>query len=290
MSPFTLACLTLATVFTISCSSSDNTSTPEIGNSFETTPERLGFISVTDSPYWEDVSVFAEFNKVDAQGLKRAHKLYGLDLAMDSCNYWTDEELTAYHENPSERISAGDKLSLYVGNALSMEVHIESDTESHDHLIYQAQSEEYQRHRLPVDSVISIPGHEFPAMSDISIPNVEPFTDLSISENGVTVDPELIDDWSYLPNKDTNIRWQAGTVDSSFVRITAALYTSFDEDMQINFVNCIAKDDGDFSFPETALSYVENKTIANLSISRESLTTYSQGSASLIIIHDSDSE
>lgn len=290
MNLYTALWLTLVFVFTTSCSSSDNDSTPAIGNSFETTLELMGFITVTDSPDWEEVSIFAEFKSTDSEDLKLVRKLYGLDLAADSCNYWSHDEIKFLYDKPDNRIRAGNALSLFVENRLSMEIDYQPYPDEDDYLTYEDDSSDYPLHRLPSNSRISIPGADFPAMSDIVIPDVEAFTNLTISENGQAVDSDLIRFWDYIPSKHTNIKWHAGTSDSSFIRITAALYTSFDEDGEVNYVNCIAKDDGDFKFPETAHSYFENKTVAILNISRESLTSYLEGSAGLIVIHDSESD
>ena len=290
MKYFATVFLTTALLASYGCSSSDSKKDPGPGAAQGRIPDKVGVVSITDSAFWEEVSLFAQFFEVDAQDYHFLRKIHGLDLALDSCKYFTNDEIVAVYETPPKKISAGDKLSVFVENALSFEANKVLDSGNEDDLDYEVESEDFPEYKLPENSTLLIPGDVFPAFTGVDIPPVESFEGLKISENGVDVDMELVEKWAYIPSSNTHFEWRTSQVESSSstVHVSAILYSRYGQDAQVNIVVCKVNDDGSFQFPDEAQSYFDGSTSSRLRVARQNTIVKSEDNVDLIVTHDSE--
>ena len=120
---------------------------------------------------------------------------------------------------------------------------------------------------LPQNLIVDIPGDQFPAFSNVSIPNV----------NALDVSPtpqETI-------TGNTNFQWTGTTQTFSFLTIEA----SFDTNTGFVDVVCIARDDGSFSFPANISSQVGGSEASFVDISRTGFDVVFNGDSQLLVFN-----
>ena len=120
---------------------------------------------------------------------------------------------------------------------------------------------------LPQNLIVDIPGDQFPAFSNVSIPNV----------NALDVSPtpqETI-------TGNTNFQWTGTTQTFSFLTIEA----SFDTNAGFVDVVCIARDDGSFSFPANISDQIGGSEASFVDISRTGFDVVFNGDSQLLVFN-----
>lgn len=124
---------------------------------------------------------------------------------------------------------------------------------------------------LPQNLSFDVPGEDFPAMSNVSVPNVATFNLVS-PESGATVTPS------------TTFSWVAGSDPDAVVAIKLFGIDIYAE--RYIRVNCIAEDDGSFSFPTSTQQQMgENFSAYNGDIGRRTTRIAQQNGAAVIIMN-----
>jgi len=122
----------------------------------------------------------------------------------------------------------------------------------------------------PSDLSISIPGDGFPAFTNVGFPQIE---DLVVTSPGIG---EFV-------TASTNFAWNPGSNPGAFIEISAFSTTV----SGTVFVECIAEDDGSFSFPAATQSEMASFTGTGF-YSREAINVVQSGSSFLIVTTTSE--
>lgn len=233
-----------------------------------------------------DIEEIIEDNEVEVYGYFAKYSSgFDLDLAVasfeparDTCTVTTvgfdvdpDDYLTPDFDSTvaAETVSAGDVLTLMSGAGS----YIELVRETALGLTFYSSSPETVDGPIPAQLTLNIPGDEFPAFSNISMPVVQTLL-MTAPTSTSSITPT------------TNITWIAGSnpdalLDISVFKINAnSTFTS---------VDCIASDDGSFSFPAQTQAEMGSDFVGlPLEASRYVIELHQQGDALLLLTASSE--
>ena len=120
---------------------------------------------------------------------------------------------------------------------------------------------------LPQNLIIDIPGDEFPAFANVSVPNAPPLDISPGSDDTITADTEF--------------QWTPSSVAFSTVAIEAT-YTSANASVDIL---CVARDDGSFSYPTDIRDMIGSAQASFVILSRSTFDIVDSGDSRLIIVN-----
>ena len=116
---------------------------------------------------------------------------------------------------------------------------------------------------LPQNLTVDVPGGDFPAFSNVSIPNVGPLDISPASEETV--------------NANTQFQWtgSAGATTSIGIDLTFGTLDVF----------CVVRDDGSFSFPANIRSQIGSSEATFVDYSRNAFSILTRGDSALFIFN-----
>ena len=120
---------------------------------------------------------------------------------------------------------------------------------------------------LPQNLIIDIPGDEFPAFANVSVPNAPPLDISPGSDDTITADTEF--------------QWTPSSVAFSTVAIEAT-YTSANASVDIL---CVARDDGSFSYPTDIRDMIGSAQASFVILLRSTFDIVDSGDSRLIIVN-----
>lgn len=181
----------------------------------------------------------------------------------------------------SSTISAGEALSISTPNGSWPDLILVEQTygefQSFD---YEFQTDISTLGALPAGSSVSIPGGDFPAFENLSIPAVEKVVEASLSN---VVDGLL--------TPETTVTWAAPKNLASGSITTIASYSEVVDDannaeLSIE-IRCVVRDDGEFSFPDNVRQLLSKYDVFSeeLGFGRLRATSEVQGDAAAIVIN-----
>jgi len=188
----------------------------------------------------------------------------------DVCEVFTDNtpDNESSIESRSRAISAGEVLTLTspVGTFSELVREISDDSISY------SAPQGFISAGLPSSLAIDIPGDEFPAFANVSIPVVQPLSVISPAAGQAV-------------NTGTTFSWVAGNNPNAYIEIMAAGATNG----VFTTVSCTVRDDGSFTFSAATANELGGNFSAQFpSITREAQATAVNGTALLVVSSSSD--
>ena len=173
----------------------------------------------------------------------------------------TDDGLSL--EDNAESISAGETITLTssAGTYASL-VRTQIDDGAQ---VYIPESE--LAAPLPQNLVVDVPGDEFPAFSNITVPNIAPLDITPTVEQTV--------------NADTVFQWNGSNTALGSVDIEA----TFSVGGEFVDISCVARDDGSFSFPADIRQQIGSDSALSFSYAREAVNVVENGDTQLWVIN-----
>jgi len=219
---------------------------------------KFGIINIDQSD--EGIEIFGSFtNNVNSAGLTSEADLQErFNEAADTCDtddIDDDDDSLIDIDFQANNISAGETISIS-SSAGTYATLIRNNLLGFT--IYNPQSTPAMP--LPQNLIVNIPGDEFPAFSNVSMPNVPA---LSITPTS-----------SQTVNANTTFQWNANSGSIAFINIEAGFQLPSGEILD---VDCVARDDGNFSFPENVRSRIGNAEALFVDYYRSSFKVVDQG-------------
>jgi len=193
---------------------------------------QIGFFELSESQLSKEISATAGFMQYDT-ALPTNLPDNPLVATVDTCEVFKSGDEHPLIPIPDDidinfsTISAGDSLSL--NSSAGVYATLEKQN-AFGFTIYNAE----ELSDIPAGLTLTIPGDEFPAFSNISIPDISGFSMTSPSSTA-TITPT------------TSFTWQSGSVADAVVELE---FLAIDlSTLDAIIVTCSAKDDGAFSIP-----------------------------------------
>lgn len=258
----------------VSCSSDDDDS-----SSFSNV-SRFGIVEITDPLLDNSIDIVGFFFELQDPALVSI-LLEDIDLEVqqDTCELSFDIDEDVLESESSSPVNAGEVLTLSSPAGTFAEIVRFTNNESQIYF-----GPENLPAPVPSGLVFNIPGDEFPAFSDVSVPDVEPFV-LTSERVGFFGDEIPVT---------SEITWEAGSDPEARIRLyyVANVDTSstlgVEEVTEID-LDCILLDDGSFAFDaamKTQLTESGFDTIT-ANIGRQVSTMIQQGDALLVTTNTS---
>ena len=120
---------------------------------------------------------------------------------------------------------------------------------------------------LPENLTIDISGGEFPAFTNISVPNAPPLDISPTRSDTITADTEF--------------SWTPSSVPTSAITIEASYAT----DNGFLDIFCLARDDGSFSYPANIRDMIGSAEASFVTLARDSFNVVDSGNSRLLILN-----
>lgn len=243
----------------------------EGGSASSNTTRHLGIVSIDEVTEDNEVDAGAAFFSYDA-GVDSDLLTAAFEPELDECTVEIEDisfdpedyEAPEIDSIGVEMASAGEVLTLTSGAGSYLEL----VRQSAFGFLFYAPQPEFVDGPMPTQLTLDIPGDQFPSIANIDMPTVQSLSVIS---------PSI-----FTPiTQDTEFTWAAGNDPDAFIGISV---TSPNSSTTMTFVDCVARDDGSFSFPEQTRSELGPDFAAfGFDIGRASLSVKQQGDALLIL-------
>ena len=121
---------------------------------------------------------------------------------------------------------------------------------------------------LPQNLIIDIPGGDFPAFTNVSVPNVPPLDISPGSDDIITADTEF--------------QWTPSSEAFSGITIEATFTTG---NAGVDII-CVARDDGSFSFPANIRDMIGSAEASFVTLERSAFNVVDSGDSRLLILNE----
>ncbi|MGB0866461.1 MAG: hypothetical protein ACPGSC_08120, partial [Granulosicoccaceae bacterium] len=163
-------------------------------------------------------------------------------------------------------VSAGEVLTL----TSSAGTYLSLVKQNYAGLIGYSSEPEYVTGPLPSSLILDVPGDAFPAFSDITMPVVET---LQITSSLAEI------------AADAAVSWEAGSSSNAHIYLEATFYNSVNN--KFNTIECVARDDGQFTFPTQMVAQAGGAPVQGFYASRDIYRVEQQGDAVLYLLSSS---
>lgn len=276
-------------------SDGDNTTTDGNNSDPDTGPDSGPDSNVSggDIAFVGSVSIDQTGQSASASFFRTTQSISGTEIQVnffpnaDSCvvtetNFDVENPILPGFENLNlDPVGAGDVITLTSPAGTFAEL---VEEQQNGFIFYQPAGDGSLPGPVPEGTVIDIPGDEFPAFSNVGIPNATTLSDVTLS-TGNFLTP------------DSTLSWTAASGSSSVMNLSASASSlpdftdpNFDPttfnpaDLAITSVSCTIVDDGSFSFPSSIRSQLGGGFSANAyNFSRDGYSFEQSGNAFLTI-------
>jgi len=180
-------------------------------------------------------------------------------------------------EFESSFLSAGEVITITAPSGTLGELQRSID---YGNISYQIPFDEMLSNVVPYGTVVDIPGDEFPAFSNVRLPEISPFDVVATTGEMLTSQSSF----TWTPNS---------TASATYIRLFGAVYNYADINDQDTYetlgVTCHLLDDGSFSFPEEISAELGSDFNAwSYYIARKGVEFQRQGDSLLAVVSSSE--